>query len=429
MLSRLDGWTGRRAPGEEWRSNYRKDAWSSALSGIYVSAVGPFLGLVAAKSLHASGWLLSLMMAAPFLGNLATSLWVHRLHGRSKMPSVVIPVAFARALYLLMGLVTSAHQYTGVAFAAQFMEASSGPAYSAVMERIYPPNIRGKLTGYVRVARTLVGIAITLTVGHIIDRWGFRPVFVGASVTGLIAIVAFAQIRVPDEKDRSERSTPAPRSGGAWRVFLQDRPYRWFGLSIFVYGTGNLLLGPIYPLFVADTLHITYAQQGALVFAGMVAAAVGFVVFGRYIDRYGPVRCVFTCVAGQALRPAFYYLAHSFNWMLPAAIIGGLTDAGIEVGYLNSVLSFSPPQMVTTYQSLHSTLLGIRGVLASILAAILISLLQHGSAGYRPAFLLATGMIVIGYFMGRSIQAPADAGAIGTARLPAPGRNHARMTT
>ncbi|MCA1595707.1 MAG: hypothetical protein LC772_04695, partial [Chloroflexi bacterium] len=88
-----------------WSETVRKDALGGALTGVYTGVLGPFLALVAAKSLHTPVLLLALMMSAPFIGNMATPLWVHRLHGRPKLPFAVVPALAARSLYLLMALV------------------------------------------------------------------------------------------------------------------------------------------------------------------------------------------------------------------------------------------------------------------------------------------------------------------------------------
>src|SRR6185437_15204465 len=131
-------------------------------------------------------------------------------------------------------------------------------------------------------------------------------------------------------------------------------------------------LNPIYPLFADHTLHITYAEQGQLVSAGAIVQVLAFLVWGHFIDKLGSVRCVFTCIGVVAFKPFIYFIARSYEWLLPAALLDGVSNAGIEIGYINSILSFSPPEQVPAYQSLHATLLGIRGIAAPICAWLLV---------------------------------------------------------
>jgi MFS family permease len=396
-------------PEAGWRAAHRKDALTAIFAGAYVGVLGPFLGLVAVKTLHVPVFLLSLMMAAPFVGNMLTPLWVHRMHGRPKLPFVVFPGLAARGLYLLMSVVQSAREYVLVVFLAQALEASSAPAYSAIMERIYPVERRGRLMGSVRVLRTLVGLVCAAAAGHALDRWGYHPLFVAAAVCGICSSLTFGIIDVPTEADRIERSQEQASPGAAWQIFLTDHAYRRFAISIFFYGLGNLLLGPIYPIFAAHDLGLSYAQQGLLSFVGMGAAAMAFATWGHYIDRLGPLRCVYACIAVVALKPWIYYEARSYLWLIPTAILDGVSNAGIEVGYVNSILLFSPPARVPAYQSLHALLLGIRGVIAPFLAGALVTLLHFYHGGVRPAFLVSAGLILFGWWLGRSVLAAADA--------------------
>jgi MFS family permease len=136
----------------------------------------------------------------------------------------------------------------------------------------------------------------------------------------------------------------------------------------------------------------------------MLALGIGFAGWGHVVDRYGPVKCVYACIAVVGFRPLIYAAAGSYGWLFPAAILGGLSDSGIEIGYLNSILSFSPPTLIPSYQSLHATLLGIRGVLSMFLAGAMCTALQAHHLGYRPAFILSTIMIFSGLWLGRKVN-------------------------
>jgi MFS family permease len=335
----------------QWQDTFRKDALSSALSGVYVAIVGPYLGLVAARAMGIKGPLMAVMMAAPFLGNLLIPVWAHHLHGRPKLPFVYVPSLYARFLYLTLAFVQTARQFVLIVCVAQLLETVPVPAYSAVMERVYPSHLRGRLMSYARVARTVIAIAVAGVVGAVMDRYGYRPVFVAAAISGLCASAVFSRARVPPGADEVDPDSPRARIGDAWQIFRSDSNYRAFSISIFVYGTGNLLLLPLYPLFLANTLHMRYTQQGALASAYMIAMLVGFLGCGSLMDRFGSVRGVCACIALVALRPLIFAFAPSMSGLVVAAVLGGLSDAGIEIGYLNSIITFSPPERIPSYQA------------------------------------------------------------------------------
>jgi len=123
--------------------------------------------------------------------------------------------------------------------------------------------------------------------------------------------------------------------------------------------------------------------------------SIGFYfVWGRYIDSRGPLKTVLVNVILGATVPLVYLSANSVYDLLPAAFIQGVTWAGIELSYINSILVFADERRVAQYQALHSALLGVRGTIAPFFGAVLMD-----NIGIKPTFVVAFGFMVAGVLM------------------------------
>ena len=66
--------------------------------------------------------------------------------------------------------------------------------------------------------------------------------------------------------------------GSTLGILREDQAFRWFALSVFAYGFGNLLTVPIIPLIQVDELHIRKSQLAILANLTQVAAVVAFLL-------------------------------------------------------------------------------------------------------------------------------------------------------
>src|SRR5262249_21594948 len=150
----------------------------------------------------------------------------------------------------------------------------------------------------------------TFAAGWLLGHVPFEVVFPVAAVIGILAAIVFSRIN-PREATNDERPAEvaghatgtgrsAPESGASlgpakkralhrwtvvvrrrWRagsfvlrlretvaylrsvfaILREDPAYRWFALSVFTYGFGNLLMMPIIPLIQVDQLGMTTTEM------------------------------------------------------------------------------------------------------------------------------------------------------------------------
>lgn len=373
----------------EAREAYRYDAMTALFMGVSFGAIYPFLGRIARGDLHASPLGISLMTAAPFVGNLLSPFWARQMEGRAKLPFIIWAWIGTRTCFLLMVLASTPWTFVILASLAMMIAPIATPAYTSVMKEVYPDDCRGRIMGLIRVWLQTTTFVTTLVAGRLLDlgKMSYRVLFLAGGLFGIMGALSFSRMPVASKGEEGPRFSVLE----TFRIFLEDRNYRWFGLSVFVYGLGNLIALPIYTLFQVDRLHVTNTQVANLANIASLTAIGAYFFWGHYLDRYGALQTVLVNVLLASLVPLTYLFAQSIQTLYFAAVVNGVMMAGIELSYLNAILAFADDRRIAQYQSLHSLLLGVRGTLGPFIGTTLLSFI-----GMEGIFVLSIFLILVG---------------------------------
>jgi MFS family permease len=403
----------RQVPGGARRS-FRIDLTAMLLAGLYLGVIFPFVNVIARDDLGASSQVLALMAAAPFIGNLLALFFARAMEGRRKSPFVKWSHLTARSLLLLTFIPGGAWSFALIISSAQIIGTLATPAYAAIIKQIYPDSQRGRILSYTRAALAGAALVATMLSGWALAYIDFRYLFPLGGLVGVLAALVFSRIDpkedvVPQDEQtghsvfRHVRET-ATFTWGTLGILKEDSAYRWFALSVFTYGFGNLMTIPIIPLVQVDILSITKTQLAVMANVLQVVAIVSYFYWGRYVDRYSPQRAVVINVLLNALVPAVYMLTAAIPganaWvLLPAFAISGVVAAGIDLSYFNALLTFAGPDNVSRYQALQSFLLGIRGTIAPFAGSFLATVLKANGQDLRWAFMAGVVLMLVGAWM------------------------------
>lgn len=395
----------RKVPSEA-RSAYRLDAWSAILTGVYTGSIIPFYLVVARDKLHASPMLVALIVASPFAGNLFSLLWAHLMEGRHKMPFATVPWLVGRGFLVAVALTTTPVPYSLIISLSMLITTASSPAYAAIMKDVYPDRQRGRIMGYARVLLAFFQIAATFISGILLKVVGYRIIFPIGALFGVASALVFGRIKTSPPA----KSEIAGRTGfwrflvSAFRILRDDHGFRWFALSVVVFGFGSIAVSPLYPIFQVDRLHISYSQVAVLTSVTNIVWMVSFIFWGRYIEKYGSLQATVITVMLAILCPMNYFIAGLFShpnflMLIPSAVLFGVTNAGIELAYFNTVLDFSDETTTSRYQALFAFLLGSRGMVAPFVGAAVMDALEMHNIDTINVFAFAAVIMLIGAFM------------------------------
>lgn len=379
----------------------RTELSMSLAYGVFYASIIPFMQ-VALRRLGASVDMLALYTALLFVGSVFTSFSIVVMQRRRTMKLITFCWLIGRSIFLLTAFVTGAVPLMAIGIVFWLLEAFVIPAYTRVVQKIYPESGRGKVMSTVRMGRVSVIILVTPVAGWALDKVGFQVLFPIGALFGILATYLFSRIDL-DEGKLPQRQTKT--FAELWQIVRNNRNFTVYLLSYTLFGLGGLLAWPLYPLVQVDRLQLSYSDIGLLGLVESITWCLSYVLWGRAIDRRGGLFVVRAVSAISIVTPLTYMTAQSLWMLLPSAIARGLGMAGFELGRINAGIQLADPDRVTEYAAIQSTVVGLRGIIAPL---VTVGLLRLG-APHSAVFLLSVVFLALGWVMFGRVQAPTPA--------------------
>jgi MFS family permease len=368
---------------------------------VYTLLAGPLaamLGLasfVAIKALDASDWEVAILSATFPLGNLLAVFWAARISNRSKTPFVLWPQVFTMVILLTMPWVRSAAVFTVVVCLTMLAQSPVVSALTAITRLNYPPHRRSSLVAIARSGSVITASVYAFFAGGILDMNPnyFRVLFPAAALGVLAGAVQFFRVRVSGELRLRERSESSPMTfGGVIGILFRDRSFRRYEYSFFAFGFANIMLLPVFPLFLEQEFDAGYLDAGlALVTIPTLLSLLFLPVWGRILDRRNPLLVRFIVNLAFMVFPLSCYFAQGMGLVYFGKGVQGIFTGGSALVWLLGVNYFAAKTEVPAYMALHQTLTGIRGLIAPFTGIWLMNAL-----GMRPTFLVCAGLMLFG---------------------------------
>ncbi len=366
--------------------------------GVFYASIMPFTQVVLRRQ-GASVDMLALYTSLIFVGSIFTSFSIVLMRRRRTIKLIVFCWLLGRSLFLLTAFVSGAVPLMVISALFWLLEAFVIPAYTRVIQKIYPESGRGKVMSTVRMGRVSVILFITPLAGWALDRVGYQVLFPIGALFGILATFIFTRIDL-DEGKLPPRNTKT--FADLWQIVRSDRNFAVYLLSYSLFGLGALMAWPLYPLVQVDRLQLSYSEIGLLGLVESIIWLLSYLLWGRTIDRRGGLFVVRAISAIAMVTPLTYMSAQSLWMLLPAAIASGMGMAGFEMGRISAGIQLADPDRVTEYAAIQSTVVGLRGLVAP---AITVGLLRLG-APHSAIFLISVFFLALGWFTFGRVQAP-----------------------
>jgi predicted MFS family arabinose efflux permease len=359
--------------------------------GVFNSALISYIPVVL-QNLGATPAMQSFYIIQTYFGLVLTTFSVLLMRRRRTIRFAVTCWLLARGIFILSCLVTQAYWLLVLTAIFWLLETFPTPAYARIAQKIYPARQRGQIMAVVRIGMAAVMIVTVPLAGWLLDHIGYRVLFPLASLMGLLSTLRFAQLKV-DEGPLPPRQTRSPLA--MWRIAGQDRRFVFYLFTFVVYGLGALLGFALYPAVQVDRLGLSYAEIGVLGLTQSICWLLGYIYWGRQIDRRGSLWVMRASFALYAIVP-FSYAWATTGWLLaPAFIAQGLVSAGVDLGIVNASIALAPADRVEEYSAVQSTVIGLRGMAGPALGLLLLWLGLTDQA----IFIIGGGLILVASLM------------------------------
>lgn len=378
---------------------------------------------VLAKSLRASGSLITLSVMLDNVGMFLALYWGHLLATRGHRRAYLVWAGVLGRLVMVLALfVHDAVQMSCLLAVVYFFSAMVYPAQNAIFQGNFRPTLQGRYFGIGTAIQNGVAVVASLVIGRMLDRDPdlFRIIYAVLGVCGFVFLYLLSRAPEPEGTAPEPRGARLfgmlplpPRAVGpftpgriwrglarpfadAMRIYREDRDFNWFEVNFMTYGAAFMCLSPIVPIFLTEQLRLSYHEiSTARVLIGQIAVALLGPAMGRLMDRYHPVRLCAVAFAILALYPVVLDLAGALPLAAPVRLVYlafafySVGMAGVNIAWNVGSMAFAPPGQGGYYQGIHVAMVGIRGTLGPLAGFAVYELF-----GLRAVFWLAFGLFM-----------------------------------
>ncbi|HEY3289759.1 MAG TPA: MFS transporter [Anaerolineae bacterium] len=352
------------------RSNVITDFSASILYGPFNAAL--LFVPVVLQRMGATPDLVAIYQSQVYIGLFFAALSVLIIPRGHVLLFLAVIWSIGRGVFLFTGLTQGAVGLLVLASVFWFADGFPGAAYTEVVRRAYPADVRGRALSVVRLGMVITMLISTPLIGSVLDHAGPQVVFPITALFGIAASWWFTRMKLgkPVQKTTEHKNSVVD----LLRILRNDRRFTMYLLGVVCFGLGGLVGIAFYPGVLVDRLHLSYADISWLGFAQSISWILGLLVWGRLLDRLGGPWILFICFALAVVVPLSYIVATSGWMMIPAYVISGLMSGGVDLAFTNSPIDLAEPDKIYEYAALQRTIIGIRGLVGPFLGVALFSL-------------------------------------------------------
>ncbi|MEZ5653863.1 MAG: MFS transporter [Burkholderiaceae bacterium] len=287
------------------------------------------------------------------------------------------------------------------------------------------PQRRGLMTGFVKTGTALGQMILPLAAAALVTQFGWRSACLALGLGAGIALFLAAQGMSFPESDETSRavrdespgngtgasvahgaaggaraSTPAASAGG-W-PFAEARRTRqfWTLCALQFMFFPSLMTVPVHIVAHGVDLGLDVGRAAAVLALIGGISMVGRVLVGGFVDRIGGRRAYLICFGALVLSLFGLLSITSPVWLFAFALVYGFSHGGFF-----TVVSPTIAELFGLRS--HSTIFGIVlfcGTLGGAIGPLLAGMVFDASRSYQPAFMILTGLAVLGLLLVPTLQ-------------------------
>lgn len=395
----------------DYRLAVRRHALSWALFGLFSGGVVQQLGFIVRKT-GGSPLLVSAVTSGPYAFALFTMLYASLLERSPARAVVASSRGLCAALFLLALLVPAPGGLAAVGLAALVVARIGEASYGRLFSRMYPRELRGRLQSLPMFANALMLSGASILAGSVLrsDDAAFRWFLPAVAPAGIAA--ALLVLRFPARADPElEPSGGGPGIRGAWSEIARDKPFlAWMGVYS-VASVGFWFVNASLPVYFASVLRFDYWQNGFTLAVYNALYCLGFLFWGRVLDRARSVRTMLLSWSLIALGTLVTAAGRSYPTALLGQALAGFGLAANDIAWYPVVLEFAPAHRVDRYMGAYMTVYGARALVGGGVSGLLMESSDTGSRTslFVAALIMASGCV--GMLLMRRRMTPPAAGA------------------
>jgi MFS family permease len=281
------------------------------------------------------------------------------------------------------------------------------PLMNMMLKQNYRPENFGTLYSRVATLNKLIVVGATFGIGSLLDyySYSFRFIYPASAVLSIIGGYIFLKIPYRDRVTDIKKSLMKSLAGSLESmvtVVKKNKPYRDFEIGFMFYGFSFMIAFPVMTIFFDSVLGLNYSSVAFYKNQATLLSLVILPFMGGYIGRADPRK--FAIGTFLSLMMFLLFLASAVYWKGNFEFMGIQIYYFLLIGHLFLAVFFAMMLLlwnigstyfcdgddVSTYQSIHISLTGLRGMIAPLIG---VGIYQY--IGYFSTFIFSASFLVI----------------------------------
>ena len=396
-----------------------REIWANATMAVALGALeGGVVGVLVKTQFDdvaPAAWInlaVALVAGAPAFANMVSLSISGMAEGRDRTAWVsVLMLMTALALIVMAVMPYSTWGLIGLTAAmitARLCWAGVITLRAAIWRANFPRHVRAQITGRITVIYSMI-IALTAAgLGAVMSIWpeSWRMLFPVAGTLGLLAAFRYQRmrIRMGGRLRRQEQLLRLERRGGQFRAAFEilktDTWFRRYMLTMFAFGSGNLMVIALLVIILNDQFGFAKLSQMLITTSlPLIGVAVFTPIWARRLDAAHILdyraRQAWSFVLAIGLFAAATIFAQAWLFWVGAVALGA-AFAGGKLGWNLGHNDFASDEQSTLYMGIHVTLTGIRGLIAPLTGVMVYQWLESLGDGQGRWVLLFPFTLTLG---------------------------------
>ncbi|MEM9237922.1 MAG: MFS transporter, partial [Verrucomicrobiota bacterium] len=349
---------------------FRLELARSVPQGFVETAFTTFIIFIAIRSFDLNGWMKGTIIASGSAGLLLSLFIVQfiRRHGFSVNRVAAILWCVSSACFAITAFARESPNTFFVGSCAAYVTlAAASPLMAQIYRKHYTNEKRGHLFSLAALSRACVGALMGWLGGLWLEQQGFTPLFLayaGGCLLMAIAVGAMAPVYL--------RKSNRIQWFNAFSHVGENPAFRKLLVVWMLLGLGNLLGWSLFVEYIGNPRYgygFDADKVGLITSTVPMIAFIFFVVpWGSIFDRMPFYRVRATINLFFLAGIMIYYLGGGLTGLYVGIALHGIARAGGNIIWSLWTTRFAPADKVLEFQSVHSFLTGVRGVLAPLIA-------------------------------------------------------------
>lgn len=361
------------------------DGILAATSEAFFLAYIPLFAVAYGATNQQVGWITA-------LGNLAGAVALFpgaRVLGRTGQPKRLVLWSgggVGRLALLLLAFIPLFSLPSSVAILAiatlnalrAFMGNFGNPAWTALVAKIVPEFVRGRYFSTRNLTMGMATLVFAALAGWLVrsgneagwnDKLGFQIVFFLAFVSGMAGTLAFSRIVEPPRLARKVGG--ARERGGLWAAVWSRTGFLGLVISAFVWNLALQIAAPFFNVYLVTNLGADATMVGIAASASSLAGLGGQLLFGRVMDRRGPVWLQIVSGFPIVVLPTLWAF-YTAPWQVVINnLFGGFFWAGYNLASFTLLLKLTPHRQRAHAVALYQTGVFVSAVIGPLVGGYL----------------------------------------------------------